>query len=123
MITGSVNTDLEPIVRLVVLGSGSLQQQVEALVDTGFTGYLTLPPAAITALQLTWLGRDQGTLADGSVLLFDVYRGTVLWNGRPRTIEVEAASAQPLAGMTLLERHRLGIEVIDGGAVTITPLP
>ncbi len=67
MITGTVNADLEATVPLVVLGTRSRQRQIKAVIDIGFTGYLTLPPSIIAALQLTWLGREQGILADGSV--------------------------------------------------------
>ena len=122
MITGTVNSELEALVRLTVTGMGSRQQQVDVVVDTGFTGYLTLRPATITALQLTWLGRQQGTLADGSVDLFDVYRTSVIWDGQPRLVEVEAADVDALVGMALLERHSLTIEVLSGGTVTIKPL-
>jgi clan AA aspartic protease len=106
-----------------VVGKGSRRRQIDAVVDTGFTGYLTLRPAIITALQLTWLGREQGTLADGSVDLFDVYRATVIWDGQRRRVQVEAADVDPLVGMALLERHSLNIEVVSGGAVSIKPLP
>lgn len=72
---------------------------------------------------MAWLGREQGTLADGSVDLFDVYRATVIWDGQPRPVEVEAASADALVGMALLERHSLQIDVVSAGTVTIKPLP
>lgn len=123
MIIGSVNSDLEALVRLTVTGGRSLKRQVDAVVDTGFTGYLTLRPSTIAALQLTWLGREQGTLADGSVDLFDVYRASVIWDGQPRVVEVEAADVDALVGMALLERHSLTIEVLSGGVVNIKPLP
>ena len=123
MIAGNVNSDLEALVRLTMTGRGSRQRQVDAVVDTGFTGYLTLRPATITALQLTWLGREQGTLADGSVDLFDVYRASVIWDGQPRLVEVEAADVDALVGMALLERHSLTIEVRSGGTVSIKLLP
>lgn len=123
MITGTVNANLEATVPLSVVGTRSRQRQVEAVIDTGFTGHLTLPPSVIAALQLTWLGREQGVLADGSVDFFDVYRATVIWNGQPRAVEVDAVNAEPLVGMTLLERHSLQIEVVRGGAVSIKSLP
>jgi clan AA aspartic protease len=96
---------------------------VETVVDTGFNGYLTLPPALIGVLGLPWLCRQQGQLADGSLLPFDVYVATVDWHGQPRAVEVEAADAQPLLGMALLQGSELRIQVMPGGAVTITPLP
>jgi clan AA aspartic protease len=123
MIAGSVNADLEAIIQMMIFGSPSQQQQVEAVIDTGFSGELTLPPALISLLHLTWLGREDGILADGSVDLFDVYRASLLWDGRPRLIEVQAVNSQPLAGMTLLHGQSLRIDVVIGGAVTITALP
>lgn len=122
MIQGTVNAELEAIVSLAVTGEASGQCQIEAVIDTGFTGCLTLPPSIIEELGLSWLGREQGTLADGSTEPFEVYRASVLWNGRSRSIEVEAVSAQPLLGMALLSRHSLKIEVIEGGAVSIAAL-
>ena len=107
MITGVVNADLEPIIHLVVLGNGTAQQQVEAIVDTGYNGALTLPPAAVAELGLEWLGRDRGILADGSEEYFDVYRATVLWDGKARSIEIESIDAATLLGMTLLKGHEL----------------
>jgi predicted aspartyl protease len=62
-------------------------------------------------------------LADGSVELFDVYRALVVWDGQPRQVEVDAADANPLLGMRMLARHELRMEVVDGGAIAITPLP
>lgn len=91
-------------------------------IDTGFSGFLTLPPRLVTTLGLAWLCRQPGILADGRVEYFDVYVATVIWDGQPRTVEVEAADTEPLVGMSLLEHHALQIDVLNGGSVTITAL-
>ena len=123
MITGVVNANREAIIRLVVTGPSGQQQDTEAIIDTGFTGFLTLPPARVTSLGLSWLSRQPGILADGSVDIFDVYVATVMWDGQPRTVEVEAADTEPLVGMSLLDRHSLRIDVLRGGVVTVSALP
>jgi predicted aspartyl protease len=82
-----------------------------------------MPTAVIASRGLTWLGREPGILADGSTDLFDVYSAVVLWDGEPRSIEVEAANTQPLVGMNLLHRHSLHVEVVNGGPVQISSLP
>jgi predicted aspartyl protease len=64
MITGSVNSEHEALVRLTVLGPTGERADVEALVDTGSDGYLTLPPDLIERLQLPWLQSGQTVLAD-----------------------------------------------------------
>ena len=59
MITGVVNSNREAIIRLVVAGPRGQQQDIEAIIDTGFTGFLTLPPALVAALGLPWLSRQR----------------------------------------------------------------
>ena len=123
MITGMVNADIEAVIQLVVVGPNRQQRTVDAVIDTGFSGDLTLPPSVIASLDLTWLGREPGILADGGTDLFDVYSAIVLWDGQPRSIEVEAANTQPLVGMNLLRRHSLHMEIVPGGPVEIVALP
>jgi clan AA aspartic protease len=123
MITGIVNANREAIIRLVIAGPSGQQQDTEAIIDTGFTGFLTLPPARIAALNLSWLSRQPGVLADGSIDVFDVFVATVMWDGRLRTVEVESANTEPLVGMSLLDRHSLRIDVLVGGVVNISAIP
>ena len=72
MITGTVNADCEAVILLVVVGPNRQQRTVDGVIDTGFSGDLTLPTEVIALLGLTWLGREPGILADGSTDLFDV---------------------------------------------------
>jgi clan AA aspartic protease len=121
MMTGVVNANLEAMLRLTVFGPGGQVQDVETLIDTGFNGFLTLPPALIAVLGLPWLGYRQVRIADGNQHLFDVYSAAVLWHGQSRAVEVEAVDAQPLLGMDLLQTCELRIQVVPGGPVMITP--
>jgi len=123
MITGVVNANREATIRLVVRGPSGQHHEIEAIIDTGFTGFLTLPSALVQVLGLPWLCRQPGVLADGSVEFFDVYIATVIWDGQSRTVEAEAADTEPLVGMSLLDRHSLHIDVLPGGAVSIAGLP
>jgi len=123
MMTGTVNSDLEPLLWLTIHDAGDRARDVEAVIDTGLNGFLTLPPALIAALGLPWLCRQQGQLADGSFLTFDVHVLTVLWHGQPRAVEVEAADARPLLGMAMIRGSELRIQAVPGGSVTIAELP
>lgn len=123
MMTGTVNADLEPLFKIAVCDVGGQRHDVEAVIDTGFNGFLTLPTALIAALGLPWLCRQQGQLADGSILTFDVYVATVDWHGQSLSIEVEAADTQPLLGTALLHGSELRVEVRPNGSVTIVPIP
>ncbi|MBI1916046.1 MAG: clan AA aspartic protease [Planctomycetes bacterium] len=123
MITGVVNADLEARVQLVVQNASGQSQTIEAVIDTGFNSFLTLPPALVGVLAFSWICHTQGYLADGSVHDFDVYGVTILWDGHLRTVETEAVDAQPLVGMSLLEGHELRVSVVNGGVVSISAFP
>lgn len=123
MISGAVSASLEATVRLLVRGSGGQEQEIDAVIDTGFNGFLTLPPLQIAALALSRLGRGRAILADGSEDVFDIYEATVMWDGQPLQVEVDAADTDPLIGMALLDGYELRIQVVDGGSVIIEALP
>jgi clan AA aspartic protease len=90
MITGTVNADYEAVIRLRVQGSTGHVYEVDVIIDTGFNGFLTLPPALVTTLGLTRRSRGRAQLADGSEALFDIYGVTVLWDGQQRYVEADA---------------------------------
>jgi clan AA aspartic protease len=123
MIIGNVNTKREAIVQLAVLGGNQQRQGIKAVIDTGYTGFLTLPSTIITTLGLTWYMQQEGVLGDGSLCMFNVYEAFVIWDGQVRTIEINESEADPLVGMGLLEGYELKIQTIAGGLVTITALP
>ena len=119
MIQGVVTAAYEAVVHLTVQGPAGQTQDIEAVIDTGFTGFLTVPSALAAELGLSYRNRGQVTLADGSEVTLNVYRAAVLWDGEPRYIRVYAADTTPLVGMRMLDRHNLSIEVEDGGSVVI----
>ena len=123
MISGMVNEYREAVIPVVFVSQTGDEAGIEAVIDTGFSGDVTLPVEQAEALELTWLGREPGVLANGHIELFDVYWGTVIWDGMRRVVEVAAAEAQPLVGMNLLDGHSIRIEVVIGGAVEIASLP
>jgi clan AA aspartic protease len=121
MITGVVN-DREARIRLSVRGPQQREQEIEAVVDTGYTASLSLPPVKIATLDLDWQGIGRGTLADGSECLFDVYEAEVLWDGQLRRLLVDEADTDPLVGMALLSGYELKMEVCSQGKLEIAPL-
>ena len=121
MMQGYVNENYEAVLTVVVK-NGNKFKSINAVIDTGFTGFLSLPIAIITELDLSWNYRDRGTLGDGSETLFDIYDAMVIWNGQYREIEVNRAETDPLIGMSLFRSYRLQIDTIPGGLVTISTL-
>lgn len=122
MISGVVTSDREAIIRLQVHGGGNHQQIIEAVIDTGFDGWLTLPPVLISGLDLPWRRRGRALVADGSDNIFDIYEATVIWDGQPRRVSVDEVDTSPLVGMALLGGYELTMQVRSGGKVSISPL-
>ena len=121
MIAGLVNAAYEAVVTLAVQGPAGQTRDIDAVIDTGFGGFLTLPPALVAELGLPYKGTGWATLGDGSEITFPYYDVAVLWEGRPKYGLVEAADTAPLVGMRLLDGHSLYMEVEDGGRVVIEP--
>ena len=121
MIEGTVNAAYEAVVALPLRGPAGEARDVDAVVDTGFTRFLTLPPTTIAELGLGFRGVNRVILADGSETTLEVYGVTVLWGGQPREVVAYVSDTTPLIGMSLLYRHILNIDVEDGGRVLIQP--
>lgn len=123
MITGLVTADREAIIALAVRGPAGQEEFIEAVVDSGFNGFLTLPSATITNLGLPFVGATPAELGDGSTVIANVFEAKALWDNNEQTVLVLGAEGGPLVGMSLLFGYRLTMEVKDGGAVTIEALP
>ena len=123
MIPGVVNGNLEATVHLLVRGPGGQEQDIEAVIDTGFNGFLTLSPALVRQLALPRIGQSRVLLASGKEEILDLYEVTLLWDGQWRTVETDAADTDALVGMSLLYRYSLSIQAVEGGRVVIESLP
>lgn len=123
MIRGIVTAEHEGIIQVSLRGPTGRMLHVEAVVDTGFDGYLCLPPTIVAQLRLPWDRTGEAILADGSESEVEIYNGTVLWDGRILSVPVDEVDAEPLVGMALLEGYELKMEIRTGGKVTIKRLP
>jgi clan AA aspartic protease len=119
MITGAVDSNLEPIVRLHVEDVGGRTQAIDFKIDTAFTDFINLPVAMVTALGLPFLQYEYVRIADGTVALVPIHTGVVIWDGRARRVDFHALGQERLIGMAMLAGHDLAIRVRDGGSVSI----
>ena len=119
MIQGVVNAAFEAVVTLPLQDPGGRTRDIEAVVDTGYSGFLTLPPGLVAELGLPFAYMGQALLANDAEVDFDVHYVTVLWDGQPRDVEADTTGSTPLMGMLLLNGHNLNIEVENGGDVVI----
>src|SRR5262245_25546111 len=121
MITGMVKYD-EGRIRIKVKGFRGREREVEAIIDTGYTGSLTLPPALVATLGLRFRSVERALLADGSECLVDVYHAKVVWDRQVRRVLVEEADTEPLIGMRLLRGYELKMQIRYRGKVAIKRL-
>lgn len=123
MIAGIVTSKLEATVRIHILNAAGQSQAIDVIIDTGFEGFMSLPIATVVGLGLPWSYRDMTELIDGRIIPIEIYSAVVIWNGRPRTIDIQALGGYNLIGMKMLAGHDLAIRAIDGGPVSIDLVP
>ena len=123
MILGFVTSGLEATIRLHVEDATGQSQAIDVKIDTGFSGFMSLPGFVVSVLKLPWLYEEAVLLADGSVVKVDVHSVIVLWNGKARRVDVHAMGTNRLIGMGMLAAHELRIVALDGGPVSIDAVP
>ena len=115
---------LEARIELAVAGPGREFRQLEVVIDTGFTGWLTLNKDLVDELNLTGYGSSRNVLADGQEVTTDIYGALISWGGQSRPVIVhQVESGRPLVGTAMLENCRLTIDMWEGGLVSIQPNP
>ena len=119
MIRGVINDGLELMIVVEISNGDGAVESVEAVLDTGFGGDLTLPSDVVERLGLKFVNRGSLILAGDQQLDASVYKGFVKWFGLEREIYVIAAEGQPLLGMTLLAGCKVTIRVRPGGDALI----
>lgn len=107
---GYLDSAGHPHVKIRVWGlNEQFAQEFEAMIDTGFTGFLMLPLVSAFPLALTLFGTTTYTLADGSQSPKLLAYGTVGLDeeNTEGLIVLEAnASSGPLLGMEFLRRSK-----------------
>ena len=62
MIEGVVNAAYEAVIRLSLRGPLGQAREIDAVIDTGFNGFLTLPPVLVAELGLPLLSHGRAYL-------------------------------------------------------------
>jgi clan AA aspartic protease len=119
MITGQVTSAREAIIRVAVRSAGPRETTIEAVIDTGFDGFLTLPAAVVADLALPFAGATRAILGDGSEVSLDAFEAVVLWDRDERQVVTLETGSQALVGMAMLLGSRVELNVVEGGRVAI----
>ena len=68
MIRGTVSQARKAVITIRLRCPGGQELEVDAVIDTGFNRYLTLPASLVAQLGLRFVGTAHATLADGRVI-------------------------------------------------------
>ena len=117
--TGSVDDSGRALVRIRLKNPNDAPEtEMDAWIDTGFTGELVLSKHAVTSLGLPLGSAVMARLADGSDIQLDTFTCLLEWFGEWKRIEVVSNEGQyPLLGVGLLLDRDLHI---DYRAKTVT---
>ena len=111
---GHVDSAGRALVRLRLTSAATATtMEIEAWIDTGFTGELVLPQDRIAALGLPRSAVVRAALGDGSETMLEMYSCLIEWFGHVQPIEVIAnTGTSPLLGVGLLQGHTLTIDYV-----------
>ncbi len=118
---GTFNND-QPKIEIEVKGITGISRKIEALVDSGFNGYLIIPFAEAFPLGLVLAGVQANTLADGSTSSHFVCKGQVCVDGKcvDTTIDIQPANIVLLGTKLLKELGKVFVLDCSVGKVEIT---
>ena len=115
----SDGTGLEARIAIDIAGVNRGFERLEVVVDTGFTGWMSLPELIIQDLGLDYAGMRYVTLANGETIQTAAYTARLLWHGQSVDTLVHTLDNKPIIGTDLLAYCRLTIDWWDGGDVII----
>ena len=118
MIYGRI-IDAKATVPVVFRLPGQPDFSIDFVIDTGFNDYLTLPPQAISAMNLPLYSSIPARLADGREILLSVHLGTIVWDNVEKIVPVLASGYKPLLGVAMMEGYHLEIDFADNGLVSL----
>jgi clan AA aspartic protease len=107
---GSIDARGMPRVPITLRGPWG-SENVEAVVDTGFTGSLSAPPGLIRRLGLRHHDNRPTVLANGSLFVAAVYLARLEWlDGEIIPEVMESYNSEVLIGARLLRGHVLHVD-------------
>ena len=122
MIQARMTAEKEAVLPLMILGANGIEVVLPSIIDTGFTEMLSLSKEWIDALDLEFVCDESVILADGSSLGVEIYKATVVWDGKRCPVRVHCMEGDPLIGMGLMKDFLLHLPVRIGSEFTISEI-
>jgi clan AA aspartic protease len=92
---------------------------IDFIIDTGFNDHLTLPPQAVSAMNLPLYSSTLARLADGREALLSIHLATIVWDNQEKVVPILASGYKPLLGTALMAGYHLEIDFEDNGLVSL----
>lgn len=117
--TGYFANSGSPAVKIRVSGPITKGKEFEAILDTGFTGFLSMPLVQAIAVGLILHGTTTISLADGSTSYRLTARGMVNIEGESNVgvVILEPSSNELLLGMAFLRQFKRALFVSEFGVM------
>jgi len=110
MIKGEVTEALDPVIE-IGLKDGETVSMIEAIVDTGFSGYLCLSEQWVDKLDMSFRFVESYEMANGEIITRDVFRGVIRFDGQEQKVDVIlTASDDTLIGASLFKEYQVAID-------------
>jgi len=118
MIKGVVGKEIQPVVPLVV-GWNRGVQEITAMVDTGFSGELKVPPKMVEELGLTVTHVQPVLLANGTSATMRASLAFVVMDGDTKEVNVLIAEGRAVLGGGLLKMfgYKLMVDYKNGSVM------
>ena len=113
----------EPRLTVDILNHRGAAFPTEVVIDTGFTGSMTLPSDISSNLQLQRTQSRRVSLAHGNPVTVRTDAATTIWHGTIRRVRALELASKPLIGMSLLWDSDVAMAVRENGPVVIDAPP
>ncbi len=115
MIQGTFGDEDELFFEVELIADNGLELPVDALLDTGFSGWLAMDTQDLDGLDWTYVKQEKMQTAKGE-FNFDLYVGKVRVEGQKFDIPVHIGAGVPeiLIGRQWLKNRRLVVDISAG---------
>ena len=122
MISGRL-IDGKATVSVIFRLPGQPDFSLDFAIDTGFNSYFTLPPQAVSAMNLPLHSSIPARLADGSQVILSIHLATIVWDNVEKVVPILASGNKPLLETAMMKGYHLEIDFEDNGLVSLEKIP
>ncbi|HBR00933.1 MAG TPA: aspartyl protease [Cyanobacteria bacterium UBA11691] len=110
---GSLGENNELLFEIRLVTTDGIDFTIDAMLDTGFSGWLTLDIQDLDGLDVQYIGTQNMQLATGEEVEFNLYTGSIYFDRQEVNIIIHAALGIPqvLLGRQLLINRRLVVDI------------